>query len=462
MGVTNSDKFISVSRMDCGGTAKVTVSLAAVPDISANPADIVLVLDRSGSMEGRPLDNLKLGANTFIDIIDETTDGVRDGEIGGGSRIAVVSFATDAAADTQLITSVAALKEAVDELTAGGRTNHAAAFTEAGELFDPASSNQKILVMFTDGQTTQGADPSPVAQALRDAGAVIYCIGLLGSGGLDIDALNDWATDPDSQHVAVTPDEEELEQLFADLAASISKPGATNIVVDEKIQPDFVITGIPGASKGAVNLMDDRTIQWTIAALGSTSAEEAVLEFNIRHIAADGGVKAVNQSITYADAEGHQVTFPVPQVTVDCGGDVVTEPCPAPRDVTLEGCEDTTSVDVGDTVLEAQGRILQVSATVRNVCPGKRVALAVVLTELDHAGGEHPRGLKTFTIPAHYEPACRDVEVRCIRFVLPEDLNVSGRGECLCCPRKLRVRLISHYIDHDFRCCGEDPAAAES
>ena len=33
------------------------------------------VLDRSGSMAGSPLTNMKAGAKTFIDIIDEATDG---------------------------------------------------------------------------------------------------------------------------------------------------------------------------------------------------------------------------------------------------------------------------------------------------------------------------------------------------------------------------------------------------
>ena len=72
------------------------------------------MLDRSGSMTGVPLANLKLGANTFIDIIDEATDSSQDGNIGSGSHIGIVSFADTATADTQLITSVAALKAAVD------------------------------------------------------------------------------------------------------------------------------------------------------------------------------------------------------------------------------------------------------------------------------------------------------------------------------------------------------------
>ena len=48
----------------------------------------MLVLDRSGSMTGTPLSNMKLGAKTFIDVIDESTDGTKDGQIGSGSRAA--------------------------------------------------------------------------------------------------------------------------------------------------------------------------------------------------------------------------------------------------------------------------------------------------------------------------------------------------------------------------------------
>ena len=239
MGITNSNKQISVDRIDCNGTFKVTLALSAAPDISSNPTDIVLVLDRSGSMTGSPLANMKLGANSFIDIIDQATDSSQDGTIGSGSRIGIVSFSNTATADTQLITSVAALKSAVDSLTAGGSTNHADAFAKAVQLFDPASSNAKVIVMFTDGKTTAGPPPAPVAAAARASGIEIYCIGLMGADGVDVNALNDWATDPDDSHVAVTPNDDELEDLFEDLAANISKPGATNIVIDEFINPDL-------------------------------------------------------------------------------------------------------------------------------------------------------------------------------------------------------------------------------
>ena len=71
MGVTNSNKDLNVTQIDCGGSFRITLSLTAEPDIRSNPTDIVLILDRSGSMAGSPLANLKNGAKKFIEIIDE-------------------------------------------------------------------------------------------------------------------------------------------------------------------------------------------------------------------------------------------------------------------------------------------------------------------------------------------------------------------------------------------------------
>jgi Ca-activated chloride channel family protein len=451
MGVTNSNKVINTDRILCDGALRVTLALTAAPDIVSNPTDIVLVLDRSGSMTGSPLANLKLGANTFIDLIDEATDSTKDGQIGSGSRMGVVSFSSTAVANTQLITSVDDLKAAVDGLSAGGSTNHADAFAKATQLFDPASPNAKVMVLFTDGNTTIGAPPAPVAAAARAQGIIIYCIGLIGSDGLDISALNNWATDPDASHVAVTPDAADLEELFAELAANISKPGATDIVIDEVVNPDFVITSISSPTKGSATMLDAHSLRWNIAQLGVTASESATLDFFIRHVGQQPGTKLVNESITYSDQEGNVVSFPKPTVSVECDIVVHPEPCPEPVDLTVEGCQDSVLVDLGDVYLGSQGRIIQMDVTIQNVCPGKRVALAAILTEVDQDGMEHQRGMKAFTIPAHSAPVCRDVLVKCIKFVVPEDLNVSGTA--MCSPRKFKARFLANNIDTDYRCC---------
>ena len=453
MGVTNSNKELNVSQIACGGSFQIRLSLTAAPDITTNPTDIVLILDRSGSMAGAPLANLKNGAKAFIDIIDEATDGTQDGQIGSGSRIGIVSFADVATQDTQLITDVADLKAAVDALDADGSTNHEDAFTKALDLFDPASTNAKVMVMFTDGVTTAGGDPNPVATLAKSQGVIIYCIGLSGNGGLDEQALRDWASDPDSAYVAITPDDAELENLFEDLARNISNPGATNVVITDTVAPCFRITSISSPTKGSATLLGSNTVRWNIDELGTTASEGATFEFAVEHIGPCAGTVEVNESITYDDEEGNIVTFPSPAIEVDCGVDVCPEGCPVAVDLTVDGCTDTVEFDAGDLVMDSLGRIVQLDVTLRGVCPNRRVALAVMLNELDELNAEHKRGLKTFTIPAHTREGCRDVTVRCIKFVLPEDLDVSGDAALICNERRFRARLIAHYVDYDFECC---------
>ena len=405
-------------------------------------------------MAGTPLASMKTGAKTFIDIISQSTGGQPDGEIGSGSRMGIVSFANTAVQNTQMITSVDDLKTAVDGLTAGGNTNHADAFSQALALFDPSSGNAKVMVMFTDGNTTTGAPPAPVAAAARAQGVIIYCIGLVGSDGLDVDALNDWATDPNDTHVAITPDEADLEELFAELAANISKTGATNIEINEVVTSDFVITSVLNPTVGSAAMLSSTSLRWTIPELGVSAPESALLEFFIRHVGTDPGTKLVNESITYTDDEGNVAVFPEPMVAVECDVVVCAEECPDPVELTLEGCTDSMEVDMGDVYLSSLGSILELSVTIKQVCPRKRVALAVILTEVGKNGAEYQRGMKTMTVPAHNFSRCRDILVKCIRFVLPEDLDVSCCGTpCKCDPRKFKVRLLANTIDTDFRCC---------
>ena len=453
MGITNSNKELSAARIDCGGSFQVKLSLTAAPDIVSNPTDIVLILDRSGSMAGSALANLKNGAKAFIDIIDEATDGTQDGQIGSGSRIAVVSFASTATQDTQLITSVADLKAGVDALTAGGSTNHADAFTKASELLAAPSTNARVMVMFTDGETTVGPDPSPIAAAARAAGVIIYAIGLSGRGGVEVSAQEDWASKPASSYVAITPDDAELEELFKDLARNIAKPGATDVVVTDTVSPCFRITSVAMPTKGTASLLDAETVQWQIDELGVSQSEGAVLEFTVQHIGSCSGTVEVNESISYDDAEGNVVSFPSPELDVDC--DIISRPeiCPEPVELTVDGCEDMLEFDAGDLGMESLGRIVQLSVTLKNVCPHRRVALAAILTEVDDHGLEYKRGMKTVLVPAHTKESCRDVTVRCIKFVLPESLDVSGSTSSICNARNFKARFIANYIDDNFTCC---------
>ena len=147
--------------------------------------------------------------------------------------------------------------------------------------------------------------------------------------------------------------------------------------------------------------------------------------------------------------------FPSPEIAIKCGIVVIPEPCPEPVCVTMNGCESTLEFDAGYISLNSLGRILKADVTLMNVCPNRRVALAAILSELDCEGREYQRGIKILTIPAHDSGRCADVTVRCIRFVLPEELRPHG-GSGMCHERSFRLRFIANYIDLGFECCTLD------
>jgi Ca-activated chloride channel family protein len=147
--------------------------------------------------------------------------------------------------------------------------------------------------------------------------------------------------------------------------------------------------------------------------------------------------------------------FPSPEIAIKCGIVVIPEPCPEPVCVTMHGCESTLEFDAGYISLNSLGRILKADVTLMNVCPNRRVALAAILSELDCEGHEYQRGIKILTIPAHDSGRCADVTVRCIRFVLPEELSPHG-GNGMCHERSFRLRFIANYIDLRFECCTLD------
>lgn len=116
-------------------------------------------------------------------------------------------------------------------------------------------------------------------------------------------------------------------------------------------------------------------------------------------------------------------------------------------DVYYNRCEDAKVHAMPDMYLAHTGRVMDVTMTLKRICPCRRVAVGMLISEVDESGNEYSRGFKAITVPAHYNASCCDVDVPRTRFILPEDLRVDG-GKSMCegC-RHFIVRTEAHYID---------------
>lgn len=139
----------------------------------------------------------------------------------------------------------------------------------------------------------------------------------------------------------------------------------------------------------------------------------------------------------------------VPSTTDTADSDHTPEhhPCPGTDNIYFEGCEDYKHHHMGDTSIDGQGRILDLTLRLVNVCPGKRVAVGVTVSEVDSHGNESPCGMKTFTVPAHRHSCCSNVPVETIRFILPEDSRRGGSGSSCSGRHHYVARVSAQYID---------------
>lgn len=450
MSLSNPVETVSPQAIDCRGKARLCLGFHVETEILTSPSDMVLVLDRSGSMCGQPIQEMKLAARCLIRQVAQASGDPRGESLLGGSTMGLVSFASDAVTEAALTENTEPLNRAISGLRAGGDTNHQKAFELGGALLGRGENQRKILILFTDGVSNLG-NPDPAARALKAAGIEIYCIGLLRSPCL----LKPWASCPWETHTAVTADPGKLQQVFGEIASEIVRSGVEDGVIRGRLTEDFQIRHLDQPSHGTAEVTGPRSFLWQIGHVNTSGDVSLCME--IIHVGPQGGRKAVHDSMIYRDRQGSCLEFESPEITAVCsGGSVCLEPCPEPRDVTAGCCQEVVTGEAGSVCLSGLGRIVEVNAVIRNVCPGKRLAAAVILTERDRQGHEYPRGTKVFEIPPQKGEGCRDVTLHCIRFAVPESIRPDGICPGLCSQRHFEVRVLANYVDTDFVCCDSE------
>ena len=186
-------------RMEAYTTGEVTSTTATVP------ADIILVLDQSGSMQynfsggSSDYDNsrqkaLQDAVGEFIKTVQDKAKGMTPGT---EHRIALVTFAGEAHKKSVFTSDYANLYRIVtgddeDSLSKypSGATNMGAGMEMAEGILandtPPAGSRNKVVILFTDGVPTTSSDFNTgvadnaiaAARDMEDLGATIYSIGI--------------------------------------------------------------------------------------------------------------------------------------------------------------------------------------------------------------------------------------------------------------------------------------------
>jgi Mg-chelatase subunit ChlD len=202
------------------GNQTVSVSLTKLsPGEGRRLLDVVLVLDRSLSMEGGPIADAKIAAKAFVDLLDPAYD-----------QVGLVSYSTDATLDHQLTNDFEAVKTTIDGISTYGYTNIGGAIEEAtGELTSPRAREDsvKVQVLLSDGIANVYDDtfcgvtgcPEAAEYALDAAEAAanedITIFGISLGEGADQELMEDIASEG---YYAHAPSSSDLQYLFESIA----------------------------------------------------------------------------------------------------------------------------------------------------------------------------------------------------------------------------------------------------
>ncbi len=218
IALTGADGTMTIKKSADADFLTVFSALSSTSNLKskiAQPLDIVLVLDASGSMDDpmgkdddtKRIDALKTAANSFIDEIAKQNANISDST--QQHQVSLVKFSGDISDQvgnstyrkdrftynySQVMknltpcvgTSADDLKSTVNAISPAGSTRADYGLQLAADQTSGRENAKKIVVFFTDGSPTSGSgfendvasSAISAAKSMKDAGATIYSVGI--------------------------------------------------------------------------------------------------------------------------------------------------------------------------------------------------------------------------------------------------------------------------------------------
>jgi Ca-activated chloride channel family protein len=135
------------------------------------PLALTLVLDKSGSMQGQKIENLRTAAKLVVD------------RLGPGDLLSIIAFSDRKylIADSQPVSDKDALKKKIDRIRDGGGTAISGGMAQGLAELDKSLASDRIsrMLLLTDGQTFGDEKQcKKLGKQAGDKGIVVYALGL--------------------------------------------------------------------------------------------------------------------------------------------------------------------------------------------------------------------------------------------------------------------------------------------
>jgi uncharacterized protein YegL len=318
------NKTASPDQVQTGGLVTVTLEVKSKGscDPSSSPVDIMLVIDRSGSMSGSRINSAKSAAKTFVDQMNLSAD-----------QAGVASFTSRnrGTLDHELSQDGSAVKSEIDVLRAGGATDIQDGLEIAATELQSTrhiSSNAQAIILLSDGVHNASSLSSllSTADSIKADGIRIITIGLgYYANEQHLKAIASSDTD-----YYFSPNTSDLADIYNNQIAKTMRWAARRMVITDNIPNNIKL--VPNSFQGPYQpTVNGNQLVWDIGTVNT--AETITLSYQI--VMPDtAGEWDTNASATakYVDTEGDDstITFPVPQVQVGeaCGAPVLQDVLP--------------------------------------------------------------------------------------------------------------------------------------
>ncbi|MEQ1500347.1 MAG: vWA domain-containing protein [Parcubacteria group bacterium] len=208
-------------------------------EVCANPVDVVVLLDKSGSMKSEsinppePFGTVLLTAKEFVNNLNKE------------DQVSIVSFGTNAKLENELSSNKNQVISAIDNIffstTTNEQTNISEGLTKAlNELKSEnvKAESRKVIVLLTDGLPTMPTSTSTkdfpafsakqVAKSINEAKIDLYTIGL----GSDVSEEFLKAISSSGSHYFFAPTRGDLANIYSKIASSlcVNKPNVITVI----------------------------------------------------------------------------------------------------------------------------------------------------------------------------------------------------------------------------------------
>lgn len=280
--------------------------------------DVVLDIDRSGSMIGAPIEAAKTAAKTFIDLLERPsgfwfwrTD--RD-------QVAIVSFASTATLDQSFTSNFNRAKDVIDDIEAGGLTNMGDALDQSVNLImqEGREDNIYAIIYLTDGMINRGPSQQEILLDLVPLavqnGISIYTFGF--GDMVDRDFLQEVAEAANGKHF-YAPDPDDLREVYIEISHAIKGWRQIAAISGVITQGETITAGILAVPPGTSTLK--------VVLIWPGSDLDLVL-YDPSGVAIDPGTTGVVYSGDHALPEYFKVFNPMPgDWTIEVAGKQVDE-----------------------------------------------------------------------------------------------------------------------------------------